>query len=121
MKKHRPTRGQRVQHIFELYRQIFLPLRDDLLCPYLRPFEREQRQQSGQDHVLVEHKPDAEQRGGVLLTIDGQLSFELQPEDTIGIRLSPHCARLITAGRSAYYSALREKLAWNKAVGGNHA
>jgi len=55
---------------------------------------------------------DREQRSGVLLTIDGQVSFDLQPEDTVIIRQSPHYARLITTGRSAYYAALKGKLAW---------
>ena len=55
---------------------------------------------------------EMEQRSGVLLTIDGQNTFELAPGDKITIRHSPHYARLITAGQSAYYSALKEKLAW---------
>ena len=55
---------------------------------------------------------EKEQRSGVLLTIDGQNTFTLEPGDQITIRHSPHYARLITSGQSAYYSALREKLAW---------
>jgi len=55
---------------------------------------------------------EKEQRSGVLLTIDGQNTFTLEPSDRITIRHSPHYARLITAGQSAYYAALKEKLAW---------
>jgi NAD+ kinase len=55
---------------------------------------------------------EKEQRSGVLLTVDGQDTFELEPEDTITIRHSSHYARLITAGRSSYYTALKGKLAW---------
>jgi NAD+ kinase len=55
---------------------------------------------------------EKEQRSGILLTVDGQDTFELEPEDTITIGHSPHYARLISAGRSSYYSALKEKLAW---------
>jgi NAD+ kinase len=62
---------------------------------------------------------EMEQRSGVLLTIDGQNTFELKPGDKITIKHSPHYARLITAGQSAYYSALKEKLAWGGDDKGN--
>ena len=55
---------------------------------------------------------EKEQRSGIVLTIDGQDTFGMEPGDTIMINHYPHYARLITAGRSSYYSALREKLAW---------
>jgi NAD+ kinase len=57
---------------------------------------------------------EKEQRSGILLTVDGQDTFELEPEDTITIRHGSHYARLITAGRSSYYAALKNKLAWGK-------
>jgi NAD+ kinase len=59
---------------------------------------------------------EKEQRSGVLLTVDGQDTFELEPEDTVTLRHSPHYARLLSAGRSSYYSALKSKLGW-----GSHA
>jgi len=55
---------------------------------------------------------EKEQRSGIILTVDGQDAFELQPEDTVTIDHFPHYARLITAGRSSYYLALQEKLGW---------
>jgi NAD+ kinase len=55
---------------------------------------------------------EREQRSGVLLTVDGQDTHELQGGDIVTIRHSPHYARLITGGRSAYYTALKSKLAW---------
>jgi NAD+ kinase len=78
------------------------------ICPFTlssRPLVLPSRQ-------LLLVSVDKEQRSGVLLTIDGQDTLELEPGDTITIRHAPHHAQLITAGRSAYYSALREKLAW---------
>jgi NAD+ kinase len=78
------------------------------ICPFTlssRPLVLPSRQ-------LLLVSVDKEQRSGVLLTIDGQDTLELEPGDTITIRHYPHYARLITAGHSAYYSALREKLAW---------
>jgi len=63
------------------------------------------------------------QRSGVLLTVDGQDTFELEPGDKITIRHSPHYALLITADSSAYYSALKSKLAWGSGAraGGRNA
>ncbi|MDR0291004.1 MAG: NAD(+)/NADH kinase [Treponema sp.] len=55
---------------------------------------------------------DMEQRSGVLLTVDGQDVFQLEPGDVIAIRHSPHYAHLVTAGRSSYYSALKGKLGY---------
>ena len=55
---------------------------------------------------------EKEQRNGIVLTVDGQDAFELEPDDTITIEQFPHYARLITVGRSSYYSALQEKLEW---------
>ena len=60
--------------------------------------------------VTVEKK----QRSGVLLTVDGQDTFILEGGDTVTVGHFPHCAILVTAGGSAYYSALREKLAWHR-------
>ncbi|MDR0456041.1 MAG: NAD(+)/NADH kinase [Treponema sp.] len=67
---------------------------------------------------------EQEQRSDIVLTVDGQDTFDLEPEDTVTITHSPHYARLITAGRSSYFSALKRKLAWQGAgvsTGGAHA
>jgi NAD+ kinase len=59
-----------------------------------------------------------EQRSGVLLTVDGQDTFDLEPGDRIIIRQAPWQALLIFADRRAYYSALRTKLSWSGTVNG---
>ena len=88
------------------------------ICPFTlsnRPLVLPSRQ-----NLLV--SVDREQRSEILLTVDGQSSFELEPEDTVTIRHFPHYARLISLGRSAYFSALKEKLAWGGVcTGGNNA
>lgn len=53
---------------------------------------------------------EKEQRSGIVLTVDGQDAFGLEPGDTVTIHQSPHYARLITTGSSSYYTALHEKL-----------
>jgi len=51
-----------------------------------------------------------EQRSGVLLTVDGQDTFNLECADKIFVRQAPYPALLIYTGRNTYYSALRTKL-----------
>jgi NAD+ kinase len=64
---------------------------------------------------------EQDQRSGVLLTVDGQDIFELEPCDRITVRHSPHYALLITTDRAAYYSALQKKLAWGVPEGSGYA
>jgi NAD+ kinase len=78
------------------------------VCPFTlsnRPLVLPSRQ-----NLLV--TVEKEQRSEIVLTIDGQDTFDLEPEDTITVTHFPHYARLITAGRSSYFSALKSKLAW---------
>jgi NAD+ kinase len=56
---------------------------------------------------------DDEQRSGVLLTIDGQVTEPLEPGDRIYISQAPFYAMLVASGRRAFYNALRTKLAWS--------
>ncbi|MDR0760303.1 MAG: NAD(+)/NADH kinase [Treponema sp.] len=68
-------------------------------------------------HEMVMVEVEAEQRSGVLLTVDGQTSELLEPEDRILIRSAPFRTRLIASGRKAFYTALRTKLNWSGAPG----
>jgi len=52
-------------------------------------------------------------RSGVLMTVDGQDTCDLQSEDKIYIQHAAQNARLIFEDRHAYYSALRSKLFWS--------
>jgi NAD+ kinase len=65
--------------------------------------------------VIVE--VEAEQRGGILLTVDGQTSELLEPGDRILIRSASCRTRLIASGRGAFYAALRTKLNWSGVPG----
>jgi NAD+ kinase len=56
---------------------------------------------------------EEEQRSGVLLTIDGQVTETLEPGDRIYLRQAPFPALLIASGRRAFYEALRTKLVWS--------
>jgi len=89
-----------------------------ILCP-ICPFTLSNRPMvlPSRQNLLVTVEKD--QRSGVLLTIDGQDTFELRPEDSIVIRHSPHYTGLITSGHTAYYSALRGKLSWGGTLKGD--
>jgi NAD+ kinase len=65
--------------------------------------------------VIVE--VEEEQRSGVLLTIDGQVTEPLEPGDRIYLKRAPFEALLVASGRIAFYNALRTKLAWSGAAG----
>ena len=51
-----------------------------------------------------------EQRAGLILTIDGQDSFDLECTDRVIVQKAPYHALLIFPGKHTYYSALRNKL-----------
>jgi NAD+ kinase len=56
---------------------------------------------------------EAEQRSAVLLTVDGQQSFPLEPGDRIFIRKAPREAKIVASGRRGFYRALQTKLNWS--------
>jgi NAD+ kinase len=61
--------------------------------------------------VVVEVEP--EQRSGVLLTLDGQVTEPLEPGDRVYIKQAAFDARLIASDRIVFYKALRTKLSWS--------
>ena len=60
--------------------------------------------------LLVE--VEQEQRSGVLLTVDGQVTEKLKDGDRIYLKKAPYYCRLIASGRTGFYQALRTKLSW---------
>jgi NAD+ kinase len=60
----------------------------------------------------------AEQQRRVLLTVDGQDTFALEPGDQVIIDQAPYKAVLISSGKDAYYTALRTKLSQPENNGG---
>jgi NAD+ kinase len=79
------------------------------ICPFAlsnRPFVLPSRQ------TLVITVAE-QQRSDVLLTVDGQDTFNLECTDKVYIRHASKPALLVFAGSHAYYSALRNKLFWS--------
>ncbi|MDR3020990.1 MAG: NAD(+)/NADH kinase [Treponema sp.] len=76
------------------------------ICPFTlssRPYVLPSRQTIA---ITVER----EQRSGILLTVDGQDTFNLECDDKILIKQAPQKAKLIYTDKRLYYSALRAKL-----------
>ena len=71
---------------------------------------------TAEEMVLVE--VEKEQRSGVLLTADGQVTEKLKGGDRVYLKKAPYCCLLIESGRTAFYQALRTKLSWTG--GGGH-
>jgi NAD+ kinase len=65
----------------------------------------------GDEMIIVD--VEMEQRSQVLLTIDGQVTQNLLPGDRIIIKKANFKAQIIASGRSIFYQALRNKLAWS--------
>ncbi|MCL2277296.1 MAG: NAD(+)/NADH kinase [Treponema sp.] len=84
------------------------------ICPFalsIRPFVLP----SYQTLSITVEKPI---RSNVLLTVDGQDTFDLECDDRVIIQQAPNPALLILAGKHNYYSALRNKLFWSPSITG---
>jgi NAD+ kinase len=69
-------------------------------------------------HETIAVEVEAEQRSGVLLTVDGQITEPLEPKDRVVIQKASYQALLIASDREFFYKVLRSKLNWS---GGPHA
>jgi NAD+ kinase len=79
----------------------------------LCPFTLSNRPMVVPAHETVMVEMESEQRSGILLTVDGQVTESLEPLDRIYIRRSPWDALLIASDREGFYRALRTKLNWS--------
>ncbi len=64
-----------------------------------------------QEHVTITIEP--EQRTGVILTIDGQTVYTLEPGDEVRVCRSPDKVRIIRSDKRTFYEVLRSKLNWS--------
>ena len=54
-----------------------------------------------------------EQRSGVLLTVDGQVTEKLKSCDKVILKKAPYSCLLIASDRNGFYQSLRKKLNWS--------
>jgi len=90
------------------------------ICPFTlsnRPFVLPSRQILT---ITVTKEQRSKTHGsGVILTVDGQDTFDLECSDKVVIKQSKHQALLILEGKHTYYSALRNKLFWSPSLAGD--
>lgn len=77
------------------------------------PFTLSNRPIVVSSHEVICVEVEAEQRSGVLLTVDGQIVEKLEPLDKVYIQKSQNKAKLIASDRSVFYTVLRSKLNWS--------
>jgi NAD+ kinase len=92
---------------------ILDPELDALIINPVCPFTLSHRSLvlSSREPVIVEI--EAEQRSGILLTVDGQTVEMLEPGDKILIQQAPWRAQLVYSERNVFYRALGAKLNWS--------
>jgi NAD+ kinase len=79
----------------------------------LCPFTLSNRPMVVPAHETVIVELEREQRSGILLTMDGQVMENLEPQDRIFIRRASRDVQLIASDRRNFYKALRTKLNWS--------
>ncbi|MGI5819432.1 MAG: NAD(+)/NADH kinase [Armatimonadota bacterium] len=67
---------------------------------------------SADDTVSVTIEPSREPQEDLALTIDGQETVKLKPEDQVVISQAAYRARVVRLGRRSFYDRLRGKLRW---------
>ncbi|MDR2630071.1 MAG: NAD(+)/NADH kinase [Spirochaetaceae bacterium] len=77
------------------------------------PFTLSNRSMVVPAHETITVEVEEEQRSGVLLTVDGQITEPLEPKDRIFIQKAPYPALLIASDREVFYRVLRSKLNWS--------
>jgi NAD+ kinase len=77
------------------------------------PFTLSNRPMVVPAHGTIIVEVEEEQRSGVLLTVDGQITEPLEPKDRIVIQKAPYQALLIASDREVFYRVLRSKLNWS--------
>lgn len=63
------------------------------------------------ESIVVE--VESGQRTNVIMTVDGQSDFPLQPQDIVTVTQAPERARIIRSNKRTFYEVLRTKLNWS--------
>jgi NAD+ kinase len=65
-------------------------------------------------HVTVRVKPTIEERDELFVTFDGQVGFQLEPNDEVEVSCADVPLRLIKPSTRSYFEVLRTKLKWGE-------
>lgn len=88
---------------------IVSPLADVILITPISPFSLAVRPLVVAGDELVELVPLGQP---MILTLDGQVEFALEPHDRVEIKRSPLSVRILKPISQGFYTVLREKLGW---------
>jgi NAD+ kinase len=92
---------------------ILDPEMDAMILNPICPFTLSNRPIVIPSHETIIIQVEAEQRSGVLLTVDGQIVVPLEPADRISVRRAGRKALLVASDRNLFYRVLRTKLNWS--------
>jgi NAD+ kinase len=92
---------------------ILDPEMEAIIINPICPFTLSNRPVVVPSHETVVVEVEAEQRSGVVLTVDGRIGEDLEPGDRIYIRRAPYQALIVASDRRVFYRVLRSKLNWS--------
>jgi len=91
---------------------IVYPTVDAFIITPICPFTLSNRPIIIPDNSIIELRAGKKNDESMVLTLDGQVGFNLQNEDRVIIRKSPYIIRLIRPFKHSYFHILRTKLKW---------
>ena len=93
---------------------IVQPNVDALLLTLIAPHTLTNRPIVIPSNVTVRVKPTMEERDELFVTFDGQVGFQLEPNDEVEVRCADVPLRLIKPSTRSYFEVLRTKLKWGE-------
>jgi NAD+ kinase len=93
---------------------IVQPNVDALLLTLIAPHTLTNRPIVIPSHVTVRVKPTMEERDELFVTFDGQIGFQLEPNDEVEVSCADVPLRLIKPSTRSYFEVLRTKLKWGE-------
>ena len=91
---------------------IVYPTVDAFIITPICPFTLSNRPIIIPDNSIIELRAGKKNDESMVLTLDGQVGFNLQNEDRVIINKSPYIIRLIRPFKHSYFHILRTKLKW---------
>ena len=89
------------------------PEMDAVLLNPICPFSLSNRPLVIHSDKKIQIYVEPDQRAEVILTVDGQTVFPLQPNDEVAFEKAPEKALIISSNKRNFYEILRTKLKWS--------
>lgn len=92
---------------------LLFPEIDAMIITPICPFSLSNRPLVVPATEAIYVKVEKKQRTDIILTVDGQLIFNVEPEDTICFKAGRQDALIIRSDKRSFYEVLRSKLKWS--------